>query len=70
MRRSALEHAGDRCDEGGHRRPGQDAQARLERVQALDDLEELDSRKIEPNIPKYISSEMTFAAAKPRLRNM
>ncbi len=28
------------------------------------------SRKIEPNIPKYISSDATLAMVKPRMRNM
>ena len=34
------------------------------RARALDDLEELASRKIEPNIPKYIRNETPFAALK------
>ena len=39
------EHAGDRRDDGRHRRPRQGPQARLERAQALDDLEELDEEE-------------------------
>ena len=60
---------GERRHEDRHDRPRQRPEPGLEPAVVLDDRKNCASRKIEPNIPKYISSDTALAALNVRERN-